>query len=276
MLGSSRTTYIAPADIGTRAFNFAVNAMMPDEYMDYAAFFRKHNRRPPGTIIIGLDFYATNASFTGYDYLPASDYFSNAESIFWRYSVLLSRDALVYSIKNFSQTLYPTKLDYYDRKAVKTAVHIPPAARKLFCSKDINMFHRFYYGGNYRFKDLRPFYRGLIGDNPNSRVIVFTTPDSLALWNLLLAEGRLEDYLHWISDIVEIFGEVYDFMGENDFTVNPENYMDAHHFYPEAGKIIANRITNTGTPSSPGVHVTRKNVKNYIASMRAKYTNLKH
>lgn len=275
MLGSSRTTFLAPADIGgRRAFNFAVNAMMPDEYSDYAAFFRKHNRRPPATIVVGLDFYATNASFTGYDYLPANDYFRNAESVFWRYSVLVSRDVLLYSLKNISQTLYPTKLDFYDRHAVKTAVHIPPAARELFCSKDLDRFRRFYYGGNYRFRDLKPFYRKLLHDNPESRFILFTTPDSLALWKLLLAEGRREDYLRWIGDVVEVFGEVYDFMGETEFTADSENYMDAHHFYPEAGKTIATRIM-TGAPGLPGVLVTRENIDRYAAAVRARYANLK-
>lgn len=275
MLGSSRTTFLAADDIGgDRAYNFAVNAMMPDEYSEYAAFFRKHNQYPPAVIVIGLDFYATNGNFHGYGYLNPDEYFSNAESRLWRYSTLVSLDALNYSIRNIRQTMRVSKPDYYDRMGVKNATAVPKESKRHFIAKDVAMFRRDFYGSNYRYRDLKAVYREFLNENSASRLIVFTTPDSLPLWKLLLSEGRLEDYIRWIGDIVEVFGEVHDFMGENNFTSNPDNYMDGHHFYPQAGKILANSIMNSSA-GLLGTVVAINNFPAYAAELRARHHDLK-
>lgn len=273
MLGSSRTTFLAAADIGGhKAFNFAVNAMMPDEYREYAAFFRRHNQHVPSIIVTGLDFYATNGNFHGYGYLAPSEYFHNAESALWRYSALVSNDALNYSLRNIRQSFRTSKPDYYDRRGVKNATTVPQTAKQHFIDKDVATFRRDFYGVTYRYRDLKAVYREFLDDNPKSRFIVFATPDSLPLWKMLLKEGRLEDYLRWIGDIVEVFGEVYDFMGETPFTSNPDNYMDGHHFYPQAGKVIASRIMSS-KPGPTGTLVTRNNYLAYAAAMRARYSD---
>lgn len=275
ILGSSRTTFLKAADIGGKhAFNFAVNAMMPVEYQEYSAFFRRHNYRTPTIIVVGLDFYATNENFHGYDFHAPSEYFRNAESPWWRYSALLSRDALNYSLRNISQTHRSTKLNFYNRQMVKTAANLPPTAKQHLIDRDLAMFRLDFYGNTYKYQDLKAVYRKLLADNRKSKFIVFTTPDSLPLWKMLLEEGRLEDYLRWLGDIVEVFGGVYDFMGENSFTSNPDNYMDGHHFYPQAGKTIASRIMSS-TPGLPGTLVTRDNYLAYAASIRARYADSK-
>lgn len=275
ILGSSRTTFLDANDInGYKAFNFAANAMMPDEYREYARFFKKHNQQTPSIILVGLDFYSTNRNFHGYNYLAPTEYFRNAENTLWRYSALMNFDTLKYSLKNIRQTFKTSKLDYYDRNAVKSAVSIPQIQKKHFIDKDLIMFKRDFYGQTYKYRDLKNIYIDFLEDNPKTKIVLFTTPDSLPLWQLLLEEGRLEDYLRWLGDIVTVFGEVYDFMGDNDFTSNPENYMDAHHFYPRAGKTITSKIFSA-VPTSIGTLVTRKNYIAYTDSIRAKYSHRK-
>ncbi|MDD2365358.1 MAG: hypothetical protein PHN84_04270 [Desulfuromonadaceae bacterium] len=268
-------TFLAATDFnGKKAFNFSVNAMMPDEYKDYAAFFRKFNGHAPKIIIVGLDFFSTNGNFHGYEYSAPAEYFKNAEDPFWRYFTLLSLDSFSYSIRNIRQTIRPNKLNFYDRRLIKTAVVIPESAKQNFVDKDLSMFKRDFYGNTYRYRDLREVYGEFLSDNPYSRFIVFTTPDSLQLWKLLLKEGRLEDYLRWLGDIIEIFGEVYDFMGDNSFTSNSDNYMDGHHFYPQAGKIISNGIMSQSF-KSPGILVNKRNYPAHSSRIRSLYSDSK-
>jgi hypothetical protein len=56
-------------------------------------------------------------------------------------------------------------------------------------------------------------------------------------------------------------------MGVNTITANPSNYADLHHFYPEFGRLIADRITGTPNPSLPedfGIVVTKKNLAAHL------------
>lgn len=271
IMGSSRTTFLPASDVpGYKVFNLAVNAMLPEEYTPYTAFFKRHNRRTPRLIIIGVDFFATNGNFHGYGYLAPKEYFNRAESPLWRYGVLLSRDSLLYSIRNIRQVFKNIKLDYYDRNGVKDVARLPLHVRKQFIQKDLVTFRREFYGSNYSYRDLTSSYYDLIRDNENSKFIVFTTPDSFHLWRVLIEQGRLEDYIRWIGDLVEVFGEVHDFMGETAFTTNNDYYMDAHHFYPEAGKILLTEIMS-GKSGPYATLVTKATFPAYAALLRKRY-----
>lgn len=273
LLGSSRVTYIPSTLFGkNRAFNFAVNAMLPDEYVYYTDFFKKLNNVKPKIIVLGLDFFATNANFKGYNYLQPSVYFENAENKFWRWTVLLSKDVLVYSIKNMLDTLHPNTIDYYDRNAIKHAAYVPEKARLYFVEKDLNIYKSFNYADNYHYKNLKPLLRELIVHNPRSHFYVFTTPDSIELWRLLVSQGLLKDYLKWLADIVQVFGGVYDFMGDTAFTSNTSNYMDANHFYPEVSKQLMDALFS-GRSGKYGTYIDQNNIQQYTQNIVKKYMN---
>jgi hypothetical protein len=76
-------------------------------------------------------------------------------------------------------------------------------------------------------------------ENKQTKFIIFTTPISKKLFRLLIKEGNYSDYKKWLTDAVDIFGEVYNFMEINKITSNSDNYPDLHHFYPSVGKEIA-------------------------------------
>jgi hypothetical protein len=279
MLGSSRVTVIDQRDIkGFTAFNGSVNAMMPDEYANYADFAKRHNRGEFRLIILGADFFGSNANFKGYGQKTPDYYFRNAESRWYRFRTLFTWDALYYSYRNVRQLFSPTTHHHYDRNNIKMVMPISPKFREMCIAKDLAEFDRYLYGKTYRYHDIKPQLTKLREQNASSRFVVFTTPDSKPLWDYLVHAGRLEDYLLWLGDLVDVFGEVYDFMGENKLTSNLENYQDAHHLTPHAAGKLVERILDNSPENrlGAGTLLTRDNYQAYAEKVRARYADPKH
>ncbi len=104
---------------------------------------------------------------------------------------------------------------------------------------------------------------------PDTQFIIFTTPISTPLFQALVEEGRLADYEQWLTDVIDVFGGVYNFMYPNTVTNDITNYFDGHHFYPEVGTMIAHRIdgTLTGVPEDFGQYVTKENLEDHLRNV---------
>ena len=92
------------------------------------------------------------------------------------------------------------------------------------------------------------------------------------MFALLIREGRLEDYQHWLTDLTATFGEVWDFMGLNSVTTDLTQYRDAQHFHPRIGTMIVDRLL--GRPVAPehadfGRLVTRQSLPEHMAFIRS-------
>lgn len=274
LLGSSRTTFISQEAVtGYRAFNAAVNAMMPDEYAPYAGFFKNHNSSPIKLIIIGVDFFGSNANFKGYGHSPPEVYFKNAENPLFPFKTLLTADAVRYSLQNIRQLFAPSSHKFYDRKNIKHTLPISTAFRQHYTQKDLIEFKRNLYGNTYQFHDIKKHLQRMKADNISCKFIVFTTPDSLPLWQQLIQAGRLEDYLHWLRDLVDVFGEVYDTMGINKLTSNLDNFQDAHHLTPAAANgLVQSLLQGNFAEMGYGTLLTRSNIDYYLALIRKNYS----
>ena len=277
LIGSSRCTFISYHDFkGYRLFNYAMDATLPEEYADYIMYARKQSRPGIKLIVLGLDFFGTNSNFQGYGQKPPEEYFRNAQSISYRVQSLLALDTLRYSVKNIRKSLGKPDGIFYSRETIKSCIKAPATreAKVRDVQYSVREFRKRMYGKNYRYKDMRKIFGDIRRQNPGIRTVVFTTPTSEPLWELLVEEGRLDDYCRWIADIVAEFGEVITFMGVNSITSNLDNYYDGHHFYPPVGKLIAARVMNlpdSGLPDDFGQRVTRENLDRYLADVRARY-----
>jgi hypothetical protein len=160
---------------------------------------------------------------------------------------------------------------YYSRDNVKVLTPAAIKYRQLAVQEDIRVYREKMYGRNYRYKEMKKLLTAIRQAHPGIKIVAFTTPTSQPLWELLLEQGRLDDYCRWIGDIVDSFGEVYNFMGINSVTMNSDNYNDGHHFYPHVGTRIARRILNlpdAGLPDDFGQHVTRENLDRFISGVK--------
>lgn len=275
ILGSSRLNMIIQRDIKDyTAFNGSVASMLPDEYADYVNFAKRHNKADIKLIILGVDFFSSNTNFKGYGHKTPDHYFQNAENRLYRFKTLLTWDALNYSFKNVQQLSSPTAHVHYDRyNNLMETYPIPAKLRAARIAKDLVEFDRYLYGKTYQYHDIKPQLRRLREQNKSCNFVVFTTPESKPLWDYQLRAGRLEDYLCWLGDLIEVFGSVYDFMGENELTTNLDNFHDAHHITPLAAKKLITRILDDSQKNKRvvGTLLTKNNFAPYAAAVRAKY-----
>ncbi len=271
LLGSSRTTLINQNDFypPLKVFNYAVSLMMPQEYKPYIEFAKKVKGGDFKYIILALDFFGTN-KYENSNVDPKR-IIQNTTSPLYRYKLLFSIDALKNSLANIKRFITGKKYRRsYNRHNVATTDALDPKFAKKFIERRNYWEKRYLYNENYKkiMQDLKK-------SNPNTKFIVFTTPVSAHLFNLMLQEGHIKDYERWLRELVDVFGKVTNFMTINSVTKDyPHNYLDSNHFYPRIGTLIAHKVLGKKDPKIPsdfGDVVTKENIDDYIRTLNNKY-----
>jgi len=277
LLGSSRTTYINQHDFKTmKVFNYSGVAMYPVEYEKWIAQAKKIKGGSFKNIIIGVDFFGSNDGPFGRQQMnntPApSHYLDITTSFMYRYKMLFTMDTLDKSIESIKHSKTLGTVDY-TRDNVKQTIRISPQRKQQAISHQTGLYSHQVYGAGYKFNPkLKAYFQALKKENPETKFIIFTTPINIDLFKILVQRGRLDDYKKWLTLLVGEFGEVYDFMGINSITKNRENYADLHHFYPEFGTLIADRVTvvpNSALPKDFGAILNKQNLKSYFKQIDA-------
>lgn len=269
LLGSSRSVFISQMAFKRNAvFNFSAGGMRPHEFLGYIELGKQRRGADFKVIYLGLDFFVTNKKNPGSEPLP-SHYINEAKRPFYRLRSLLSYRTL----RNTQRYIRDSKLDAcdcYDWSNVRARPAISAADRVRATAWDVSMYTNKVYGPDYEYdENLVQTYSAIKQQNPNSRVVAFTTPISKDLFMLLLKMGRLEDYQRWLGEAIDTFDDVYDFMGVNSITQNGVNYADGHHFYPPVGNVIADRIEGrSGVPADFGVRLTRASLNQHVQAVR--------
>jgi len=282
LLGSSRTTYINQHDFKTmNVFNYSGVAMYPSEYQNWIAQAKKIKGESFKTIIIGVDFFGSNGGAFGQMQMnqtpKPSHYLDITRSFMYRYKMLFNMDTLDKSIESIEHSKKLGTVDY-SRDNVKQTIRISKERKQQALNHQIGLYTHSVYGKGYTFNTkLREYFAQMIKENPHSDFIIFTTPIQTDLFKILVQSGKLDDYKRWMRLMVDVFGEVYDFMGVNTITKNRENYADLHHFYPEFGELIADRVTgvpNAKLPDDFGVLVTKENIEEHLEQIEQQAKNL--
>lgn len=273
IMGSSRVTYINQADfIGYNAYNYAVNNMLLSEYREYADYARRQNGQDFAYIVLGLDFFASNENVQDLNKFEPPGYYTDmAGEIGYRYKTLLSLDVLEYSRKNYDLARSHIMQNFtYDRNNIKRLNHISDEEKKVLIANNLVWYGNQVYNAEYKYGPVKETFQQLRKDHPDTKFIVFTTPISAPLFKLMMEKGLYPEYARWLTDSVEVFGEVYNFMDLNSITCNMENYYDASHFYPEIGTMIARRVTGVQAENLPadfGVLINKENLSEHLQSI---------
>lgn len=251
ILGSSRVTYISQYDFtGHRAFNYAVSNMLLDEYDDYVEYAKRKNGRDFDYIIIGLDFYNTNQNLQREFHEPAY-YINKSNEFAYRYKTLLSTDVLKYAVQNFKSSRLGVPQNFaYDRRNVKTLNLTAPEEKAAKVNATLEKYRQDIYS-NYEYTDVKGILTKLKHHNPQTKFIVFTTPVSQPLFDLMREQGLYPYYQRWLTDCVEVFGQLHNFMGYNSVTTSLDNYYDASHIYPQVGTLLAHKLSGCPDPRIP-------------------------
>jgi len=283
LLGSSRVTYINQQDFkGLKVFNYASVSMYPVEYKQWIDVAKKIKKDDFKTIIIGMDFWGSSDGTFAKKQMKntpkASTYLDTASSFLYRYKMLFSMDTYKKSIESIKHSKSLGTTDY-TRDNIKLTIRISKSRKQQAVNTQINLYNNAFYGKGYHFnKKLKKYFKKLKNDNPNSKFIIFTTPISADLFKLLVKNGNIKDYKRWLLTLVDSFSEVYNFMGFNTITNNPNNYADLHHFYPPIGTLIAKRIVGIKDNSLPkdfGIKLNKDNLKGYFKALDKEIKNIK-
>jgi hypothetical protein len=283
LLGSSRMTIVDSQMMKGRSFNYSVSNMLPHEYDAYTSFARSRQRKDFQVIMIGLDFFGSSQERVDALRLEAPEaYINRSQEWNYRYRSLLSLDTLDYSIRNMKLSAQlalggkPTR-DYYLRNGRK--VQRDPEKERVNANirKDLQVFDKM-YGSDYRYNSrFREVLSVLRKNHPNTKFLVFTTPEYRPLFDLAMKNGRSADYSRWLTEIVEVFGGFYDFSGVNSVTSNSDNYVDAHHFRPHVARWIIDTISGEVNPEKPkdfGAYVTPETLSEHLAPLKVQTRQL--
>lgn len=255
LIGSSRATYINQNEFSNRkVFNYAVADLSFKDYNHMIEFAKAQKGFNVDTIIIGVDFFKTSIAQTSAD-SNFDTYIDQAKEPFYRYKSLLSLDVLDYSRHNYNLSKVAEVVEprNYNRDNVAEAFQIDSQEREKETVEKIDKFrNEFYKDEKYEYnKEFKDMLETIKNNNPDTEFILFTTPIYSGLFDALVEEGRYPDYVRWLEDITEVFGEVHHFMYPNSVTNNMDNYFDGHHFYPNVGAMIAHVINDERSVEEP-------------------------
>lgn len=250
LIGSSRSAVI-PQDSfrGISVYNLSINSLKLHELIPYTEYARERNGRDFEVIFLGLDF--ENSERYDPRHLP-SEYdpvsiLAEARKLSYRFKTLFSLSTLKYSFMNLRNNS-GRPFRYYDRnnrQYIKTFTHaelsvIYNLVLDELIRGPVRRYQRYVYNTGYR-----PVLERLKKGNPRSSFVVFLTPVSLPVMEMIVRYDLLDDYLRWIEEVLDVFGEAYLFMYPNEVTIDYYDYLfDPGHLYPGTGRMIADAIYN--------------------------------
>lgn len=272
LLGSSRSTYIDQhAFTGMDVYNYSVSNMSIREYDTFLAFAKRQSDKPIQRAIVGLDFFKSSVQESSEPH-ALTNYETKLEDPLYRWKNLLSLDTFQYAWRNFQMSrANDITLDrVYNRENVAFAKPITDEERRKQTLAKIKRFKEEFYGDSYTYNPKYKQFLGIFNErHPDVEKIIYTTPISTDLFRALVETGLYPSYEQWLRDVADLYGGVYNFMYPNDVTDDLTNYFDGHHFYPETGTKIAERISaGPEADSSFGVYVTPENIESHFAFVR--------
>ena len=220
LVGSSRVMNVGDTTIGQhRIYNFGLLGGMPGEYADYIAWSRNH--QPIKTIIVGLDFYGSSLNgLKGINDLGVvirtpHEYTSGIEA-----ETALSTFATIFQFPRFKRLV---NAQLFDQKLVAKKPDADGWIRKQWG------IYENAYAHYERDPDLEKKYAAIKTVSDGAELKVFVTPVTQPLYELMLENKLQSQYEDFLRLLVKTYGTVYNFLELNDFTGNPQNFIDENH-----------------------------------------------
>ena len=279
IVGSSRSSYINPKWLGTEnGFNYAVSSGKPSEFATHIRYIKKRSRIPLKLVVIESSFGHALTVDTTFE--EPQKYVNDAEDWTRKYKNLFSRDT--YKLAKNSRrdpqynyylyeggTLYSYRYPYIE--------YADNAAKKKAVSRQVESYRENAYNRAYDesfAKYLSDIHEALDGAD----FIVYTTPVSKHMMQLLYDMGRMEAYERWLRELVAEFGVVYHFMYPNEITTTMDSFNDAHHPTEVTAKQIIKTIQSKSeiniNREYGGIVLTPENIDYWIGVLRRQFAEL--
>lgn len=271
IVGSSRSSYINPEWLGTgNGFNYAVSSGKPSEFATHISYVKKRSKMPLRLVVIESSFGHALAVDTTFE--EPQKYIDDAEDWTKKYKNLFSRDTYKLAKNSRRSPLYNYYLyegDILHSSRYPYRKYEDNQAKQKVIEYDIKTYRENVYNKEYdeSFPEHLSDIHKAIGDTD---FIVYTTPVSKPMMQLLYDMGRMDAYERWLRDLVSEFGVIYHFMYPNKITMDLCSFNDAHHptidISEEIVKIITGLYSNETTYGADNVCMIlrRDNIDRYI------------
>lgn len=281
IVGSSRSSYIDPKWLGTgNGFNYAVSSGKPSEFAAYISYVKKRSRIPLKLVVIESSFGHALTVDTTFE--EPQKYIDDAEDWIKKYKNLFSRDTYKLAKNSRRSPLYNYYL--YEGGALHSYrypyIEYPDSvAKEKAVSSQVDSYRKNVYNRAYDelfAEHLSDIHEALDGAD----FIVYTTPVSKPMMQLLYDMGRMEAYERWLRELVAEFGIVYHFMYPNEITMDLNSFNDAHHptkdTSEEIVKMIMESHSNNATlgMNKACVILHHDNIEQYIKKLCESFITL--
>ncbi len=263
IFGSSRTTHMNPHKWDENTFNYAASDMQPNEYVEYLNFAINEAKQPIKRVVIGLDFFGSLTYAPAVSKDPRA-ILNKISEPFYRYKLLFSMDTLTYSLHNL-KSYYTKEKGKYTYSYVKRAID-----KKIYTPKEydnhiqggLSNIERGKFSEKYDVNYLKEI-GNLVVSNPNIEFIVFTTPVSKQVIELLIAKNLYSSYERWLRENVSVFNSLNHFMYVNDLTKNANVYfIDSHHAYDTTYECVTDALLQkTSNCPTTNMILNKENIK---------------
>lgn len=260
LVGSSRVMNIGDTLIGSHnIYNFGLLGGMPGEYADYIAWGVKC--QPIKTVIVALDFYGSSKNgLKGINDLGVvirspKEYTADIQA-----ETPLSTFLTIFEFPRFKRLANAL---FFDQKLVAKKPDADGWIRKQWGIYENAYAH---YEPD---PDLSKKYTAIKAASGGAELKVFVTPVTKPLYELMLKNNLQGQYENFLRLSVTTFGTVYNFLELNEFTGNPQNFIDENHTSTPRLFDIVQYMTGEGQAAD--LRFTRLdagNIDDYIANKR--------
>ena len=264
LLGSSRSTYINQTKLKGNIFNYAANGMYPYEYRYYIETFQKITKKSPKTILLGMDFFGSDKKINR-NFIQ-NDNLNNTKEFLYKYKLLVNYNIIKYSIKDIKQHIKVTK-HLYNRHNIKNISKITDIKNQI--KKGLRNLKNYEYDTK-----LIQYFIDIKNSFPKSTFIIYTTPVAINQFKLYMDNDLMDEYFLWLENLINIFGEVNNFMIIDSHTKNINNFFDSNHATPKLCDIMAKKINNE--ESNFGIKLNKENFQEFKKNLKRQIKELFH
>lgn len=260
LIGSSRVMNIGDTTIGQHhIYNFGLLGGMPGEYADYIRWSRDH--QPIKTVIVGLDFYGSSKNgLKGINDLGVVirqplEYTADIAA-----ETPLSNFATIFEFPRFKRLV---NAQVFDQKLEGKAPDADGWIRKQW-GIYVNAYAHYEVD-----PELAQKYEAIKAAGADTELKVFVTPVTRPLYELMLQNKLQPRYEDFLRLLVKTYGTVYNFLELNDFTGNPQNFIDENHLSTPRLYDLVQFMAGEATPADlQFTKLDASNIDDYIANQR--------
>ena len=265
LIGSSRTTYYNQNRFNNmNVFNYAISGGKPYEYIDFINYYRKKSEMK--YLILGMDFRDCqldadeNKSKRIDNNKKILSDIDNHIFIIDFIKNYLTFDMLKYSLTNIYRAIkHKTFHRSYNRNNIALSDKVPEKEVEKLAS----IRSKIYYANTVSYdNNISNIFKKIKTDNPNTKIIVYTTPLSKPFLDYIFSNETLKIYyFKWIKDLVNSFDTIYFTTYYNNLSLNYKQYsMDGDHFYPSIGKELTQFISG-GKETNSTINISNNIMK---------------